>query len=254
MNLVVNAREAMSPGGRLTLETADVELDERFANTHGEVVPGRYVMMAVSDTGCGMDQERQAAGVRAVLHHRDARDRPGPGNRTRHGARQSGGHVFCYSEPGMGTTFKVYLPRTDEELAVETAAVAVTATTRGTETVLLAEDEESLRLSMKKILEKEGYTVLAAANGGEALLLCRRHRGPDRPADLRRRNARHERQGACGPDGRLPARWEGAVHVRLHQQRHRPPRPPRRGHPPSCKRPSTLRLSPPRSGRSLGGP
>ena len=177
VNLVVNAREAMSPGGRLTVETANVELDERFAHTHGEVVPGRYVMMAVSDTGCGMDQETRLRVFEPFFTTKT--QGTGLGLATVHGiVRQSGGHIFCYSEPGMGTAFKVYLPRTDEELAVETTAVDAPATTRGTETVLLAEDEESLRLSMKKVLEKEGYTVLAAANGGEALLLCRRHEGP----------------------------------------------------------------------------
>jgi two-component system cell cycle sensor histidine kinase/response regulator CckA len=177
VNLAVNARDVMPEGGLLTLETANVELDAAYAARHVDVVAGSYVMLAVSDTGMGMSHEIQARIFEPFFTTKGPGKGTGLGLSTVYGiVKQSGGHIRVDSEPGAGTTFKVYLPRTD---AVPEASAARTsdALPHGTETVLLVEDEAEVRGVTKEVLEGFGYTVLEAAQASDAMLIARRHVG-----------------------------------------------------------------------------
>jgi len=180
MNLAVNARDAMPRGGRLALETSDVDLDETYARLHAGVEPGRYVMLAVVDTGLGMSREVQARIFEPFFTTKEAGKGTGLGLATVHGiVKQSRGHVFVYSEPGRGTAFKIYLPRADEPKAdVERESPAEDELPRGSETILVVEDEASLRALIRESLEALGYRVLAAQHGREALEICLGHPGP----------------------------------------------------------------------------
>jgi PAS domain S-box-containing protein len=179
MNLVVNARDAMSSGGRLTIETKGVEVDAAYASRHPPTRPGSYAMLAVSDTGIGMDAETRAHIFEPFFTTKHLGQGTGLGLSTVYGiVRQSGGFISVYSEPGMGTTFKVYLPRIDAEETAPVCEAPRAALTRGTETVLLVEDEASLRDVVADTLEENGYTVLVANDGAAALQQVDGHEGP----------------------------------------------------------------------------
>ena len=175
MNLVINARDAMPNGGKLTIETRNVILDRTYVANHLGVTPGPHVMLAVSDTGVGMDKEMQARIFEPFFTTKDKGKGTGLGLSTVFGiVRQSGGNVWVYSEPGSGTTFKVHLPCADP-VEVEPEELVQPTTLTGTETVLLVEDQEEVQQVAREILRRYGYHVLEAKNAGEALLSCERH-------------------------------------------------------------------------------
>ncbi|MDX6614104.1 MAG: hypothetical protein QOD75_3290 [Blastocatellia bacterium] len=177
LNLVVNARDAMPAGGKLTIETANILIDRLYVQTHRSIEPGPYVMLAVSDTGLGMDAALKARIFEPFFTTKEKDKGTGLGLSTVYGiVKQSGGSVWVYSEPGRGTTFKIYLPCVDQDADVATADLA-SSDYRGTETVLLVEDEESVREIAKEILTMNGYRVLRASNGDEALEVSRQHDG-----------------------------------------------------------------------------
>ena len=170
INLAVNARDAMPGGGRLTIEAANMVVETR---------PGRYVMLAVSDTGIGMDEQTKARVFEPFFTTKESGKGTGLGLATVYGiVKQAGGFITVDSEPGRGTTFKVYLPRVDEPVAPAIARPAPAEPRRGTETVLVAEDAPSVRLVTRQVLERYGYTVLEAPTGDIALRLAAKHHGP----------------------------------------------------------------------------
>jgi len=179
MNLAVNARDAMPQGGQLTLEAANVELDSYTVRSTESVLPGHYVMLAMSDTGIGMDAETQANIFEPFFTTKEQGKGTGLGLATVYGiVKQSEGHISVYSEPGKGTTFKVYLPRIDE--AVEVIApgkLPVDEPSRGSETILLVEDEDAVWRLVKKVLESRGYQVLETKGPNDALEVGERHKG-----------------------------------------------------------------------------
>lgn len=178
MNLVVNARDAMPTGGTLILETTNADLTEQYAELHQPVVPGPYIMLAVSDTGTGMTPETKARIFEPFFTTKEKHKGTGLGLSTVYGiVKQSGGYIWVYSEVGRGTTFKVYLPRVDAP-ADELHRPREPGTVAGTETILLAEDDAMLRPLAKGLLEKLGYTVLAAENAAGALEAAEKHAGP----------------------------------------------------------------------------
>jgi two-component system, cell cycle sensor histidine kinase and response regulator CckA len=178
LNLAVNARDAMPQGGKLTIETSNVHLDEEYARKHTSIRPGHFVMLAVSDNGTGMDATTQAHLFEPFFTTKPQGKGTGLGLSTVYGiVKQSDGNIWVYSERGLGTTFKVYLPRVDEVAKVETASGPLGELPRGRETVLLTEDEEPVRRLTRVILEMNGYQVLEAASGDEALILYEAHTG-----------------------------------------------------------------------------
>ena len=179
MNLAVNSRDAMPRGGKLTIETANVRLDDAYAREHYPARAGPHVMLAVSDTGTGMTAEVQAHLFEPFFTTKEKGKGTGLGLATVYGiVKQSGGFVWVYSELGLGTTFKIYLPRVDEPGGVAAAAAALAPVGRGTETILLAEDEAPVRAVARQVLERHGYTVLEAPSAEAALDLVGRYSGP----------------------------------------------------------------------------
>ena len=178
MNLVVNARDAMPKGGRLTVETVNVDLDSTYARDHVSVKPGSYVMLAVSDSGIGMSPETVAHIFEPFYTTKESGQGTGLGLSTVYGiVKQSGGYIWVYSEPGKGTTFKVYLPRVTEQVETKPEAVEIPAAGNGSETILLVEDEEAVRELASRILSAKGYSVLAAKSTNEAEQLSEKHAG-----------------------------------------------------------------------------
>jgi PAS domain S-box-containing protein len=177
VNLAVNARDAMPLGGSLTIETADVVLDETYARTHLGVKPGEFTMIAVSDTGHGMDAETRRHIFEPFFTTKEKGKGTGLGLATVYGMiKQTGGDIWVYSEPGHGSTFKLYFPRVSEPLS-EGAGDAAPARHSGGETILVVEDEKAVRELTVRILQQLGYTILTASSGAEALELCRTHGG-----------------------------------------------------------------------------
>jgi len=180
MNLAINARDAMPRGGKLTIETANVYLDEQYHQQHLDVEPGCYVLLAISDTGTGMDEATLLRVFEPFFTTKARGKGTGLGLAVVYGiVKQSGGHIWVYSEPGSGTTFKVYLPAFEQEVELLTTGHDADQPLRGgSETILVVEDDESVLDLASKILRNFGYTVLEAHDGHEALKMCREYDGP----------------------------------------------------------------------------
>ena len=177
VNLAVNARDAMLNGGKLVLETANVELDPEYARTHIRVTPGRYVMFSVKDTGKGMPPEVKERIFEPFFTTKEEGKGTGLGLFMVYGIVQKyGGHITVESEPGMGTTFKIYLPQADEQLEEAREGLLGKRLPRGGETILVVEDENDLRTLMAQALNRQGYKTLEAANGEEGLVLFDKYR------------------------------------------------------------------------------
>jgi len=177
LNLSVNARDAMPNGGQLVIETQNVSPDSDYVDAHSNIVPGELVMLSVSDTGTGMDADTQRRIFEPFFTTKEVGKGTGLGLATVYGiVKQSGGYISVYSEPGRGTSFKIYLPRID---AAEPQAAAAEAAVPldGSETVLVAEDEDAVRQIIEKALQARGYTVMVARDGNEALAIAGRHAG-----------------------------------------------------------------------------
>jgi CheY-like chemotaxis protein len=179
LNLAVNARDAMPQGGRLTIETANVELDKEYSRAHSDVSPGPYVLLTVSDTGSGMTAAVKARLFEPFFTTKEVGKGTGLGLAVIHGVvKEAGGHVEVESEPGVGTIFRVYLPRVNQPAWSGPSLSDMSIPPRGTETVLMVEDEEGVRILTRHLLKGFGYTVMEAASGADALSQAGKHAGP----------------------------------------------------------------------------
>ena len=179
MNLAVNARDAMPQGGKLTIETRNVLVDDEYARRHIAVTPGPFVMLAVSDSGSGIDSQTQSRIFEPFFTTKEVGKGTGLGLSTVYGiVKQSGGNIWVHSEVGLGTTFTIYLPSTEENLQTYKRESGNERGFRGTETVLITEDEEVVRKLACQVLRMHGYKLLEAADGSEALLICESHLAP----------------------------------------------------------------------------
>jgi PAS domain S-box-containing protein len=178
MNLAVNARDAMPSGGELCIETQNTELDSSYADSHVEVKPGRYVMLAISDSGCGMDEATRARIFEPFFTTKEQGKGTGLGLATVYGIiKQSGAFIWVYSEPGQGTTFKIYFPMVEQSGERRHRGSDRHQPLRGNETILLVEDDAGVRALSRNILEMFGYTVLEAADPAEAVRICESYSG-----------------------------------------------------------------------------
>ena len=178
LNLAVNARDAMPEGGKLTIETANVVLDEDYCRKHAEATPGRHVMLAVTDTGWGMEEETRQQIFEPFFTTKKSGEGTGLGLATVYGiVKQHGGNIWVYSEPGRGTTFKVHLPRVEEEADEISSKIEAAPAARAAETILIVEDQEDVRIVAQRGLEDHGYRVLVATGACEAEELFSKHSG-----------------------------------------------------------------------------
>jgi two-component system, cell cycle sensor histidine kinase and response regulator CckA len=228
LNLAVNARDAMPQGGRFLIETRNVELAPDDVQVRPEATPGPHVMLAVSDTGCGMDRETITRVFEPFFTTKETGKGTGLGLATVYGiVQQSGGYITVESRPGRGTTFRIYLPRVDEPVE-STGPGRSGKGHRGSETILLVEDEPMVRHLVRDVLRTSGYTVLEARHAEEALRLAGRHAGPidllvsDVVMPGMSGSALAESLTAVRPNTKV------SLHVRLHRRRRHPLRHPRR--------------------------
>jgi len=178
MNVAVNARDAMPGGGKLTIETANVELDDQYAAGHLDATAGPHVMLALTDTGTGMNRETLSRIFEPFFTTKDKGKGTGLGLAMVFGiVKQSSGHIHVKSEVGKGASFKIYLPQVQEEI-VQARSHTREESFRGDETILLVEDEDAVRASAAEYLRTSGYTMLVASRGSEALELAKQHTGP----------------------------------------------------------------------------
>ena len=203
MNLVVNARDAMPDGGKLTIETGIVQLDEAYTAKELGVKPGPHVTISITDTGTGMDKETQSHLFEPFFTTKERGHGTGLGLATAYGIiRQSGGAIGMISELGQGTTARIYLPLVELQVKALVEPDAPAAARSGAETILLVEDEARVRKLIVGLLAGRGYKVLEAARGDEAIRLARAHNGTDTPRAGGRGNAGNERTG--GDPGKSP--------------------------------------------------
>jgi PAS domain S-box-containing protein len=178
VNLAVNARDAMPRGGTITLEAANVELDTEYAQGHAEVLPGPYVLLSVTDTGTGMDEATRSRLFEPFYTTKELGKGTGLGLATVYGiVRQSGGHIWVYSEPGRGSVFKVYLPRVEATSGARLSPIELARSGGGTETILVVEDDAAVRGFVQTVLDARGYRVLSTRRPEEAIELAARHDG-----------------------------------------------------------------------------
>jgi PAS domain S-box-containing protein len=178
LNLVINSRDAMPQGGKITIETANANLDEKYGGGHFPVKPGSYVMLAVSDTGCGMDANTQAHIFEPFFTTKEQGKGTGLGLSMVYGiVKQSGGYIWVFSEPGQGAAFKLYFPRVDAEAVAAQPAMVASVQHGGAETILLVEDDSAVRSLVSGVLKSSGYKVLVAQNGVDALVVHEQHQG-----------------------------------------------------------------------------